>query len=120
MAFDRSQTRINRWSHRSWVSVVVGGAEPHGREVGVDLGGAERLVAEQFLNGAEVRAVVEQVCCEGVAEGVWADLWIEARFLEVLVELASNGSGAESAAVLVDEQRDSGVGHRLFTQFGEA
>jgi hypothetical protein len=79
--------------HGARVGVVVGLFEALGGEVGVDLGGAEGLVAEQFLHAAEVGAVVEEVGGEGVAQGVGADGGVEADLLEVLVELAADGAG---------------------------
>jgi hypothetical protein len=75
-------------------------------EVGVDLGGREGLVAQEFLDAAEVRAVVEEVGGEGVAEGVGGDGGVQADLDEVLVELAADGAGAEALAVLVEEEGD--------------
>ena len=86
----------------------------------VDLGRAQRLVAEQFLNRTQVRAVVQEVCREGVPQGVRADLWIQPRFFKVLVELAADRAGAETAAIFINKQRDVCVGHRLLTQRGKS
>ena len=52
------------------MGAVVDGGELRGGELGVALGGGEALVAEQFLNGAEVGAFFEQMGSEGVAQGV--------------------------------------------------
>ena len=41
-----------------------------GGELGVALGGGEALVAEQFLDGAEVGAFFQQMGAEGVAQCV--------------------------------------------------
>ena len=60
--------------------------------MGIDLCRTEGLVPEQFLYGAEVGTVVQEVGCERVSQGVWADLRIEACFLEVLIEFAPDGS----------------------------
>jgi len=38
--------------------------------VGVDLGGVEAVVSEQFLDVAQARSVAEKMGCAGVAEGV--------------------------------------------------
>ena len=75
-----------------WVCFVVGLAESLAGEVCVGLGGGEGLVAEEFLHGAEVGAVFEQVGGEGVAECVGGDARVEAYELEVLVELAADGA----------------------------
>ena len=61
---------------------------PAGREVRVDCGRLEAAVAEQRLNGADVGAVFEQVCCEGVAQGVGRDTFGDAGFRSS----GSNGS----------------------------
>ena len=53
---------------------------PAAHEVRVDLGRLEAAVAEQHLNGADVGAVFEQVCCEGVAQGVGRDTLGDAGF----------------------------------------
>ena len=54
------------------VGFVVDFSHVVGGDVGVDLGGDEVGVAEEFLDGAEVGAVVEEVGGEGVAQGVRA------------------------------------------------
>ena len=57
-------------------SVVEGAADGAGaasEDVGVDHGGADIGVAEEFLDGADVVAVFEQVGGEGVPEGVAVD-----------------------------------------------
>ena len=62
--------------------------------MGVDLGGREVSVPEQFLNDAQVGAVIEQVGGEGVAEGVGGDLM----------------RGGDGRAVLVEEAAQAPVG----------
>ena len=42
-------------------------------DLGIALGGAERLMPEEFLNRPEVRAPLQQVGCEGVAEAMGRD-----------------------------------------------
>ena len=60
----------------------------------VDLRGGEALVAQEFLHAAEIRAVVEHVRGEGVAERVRADIRVEAGFDQVFIEFAADGAGA--------------------------
>src|SRR6266404_431613 len=74
-------------------------------QVRVDLRGAQRLMAQQLLHAAEVRAVVEQVRGEAMPQRVRADRRVQADLLEVLVELAADRARAEAAAVLVHEER---------------
>ena len=46
------------------------GPEGGGVDVGVDLGGADALVAEKGLDDAEVGTAFEQGCGKGMAQGV--------------------------------------------------
>ena len=48
-------------------------------DVGVDHRGLEVTVAKQFLDGADVGAVFEQVCGEGVPEGVAGGALVDSR-----------------------------------------
>ncbi len=43
------------------------------KDVGVDHGGFDVFVAEEFLDGADVVSVLEEVCGEGVSKGVGGD-----------------------------------------------
>jgi hypothetical protein len=61
---------------RGRMSAVEGAADAGGaavENVGVDHGGRDILVAQQFLDGADVVAVLEQVGGEAVAKDVWDD-----------------------------------------------
>jgi len=49
--------------------------------MGVDHGGFDVFVSEEFLNGANVVAVLEEVGGEGVTEGVRGDGFLDAGFL---------------------------------------
>ena len=53
--------------------LIVDLFQPLGCQVRVDLGCAEALVAEQFLDASQVGTVVEEVRGEAVTEGVRAD-----------------------------------------------
>lgn len=46
-------------------------------DVGVDHGGFDVFVAEEFLDGADVVAALEEVGGEGVAEGVGCDAFVD-------------------------------------------
>ena len=104
------------------MSLVVGVAHSLGRQVRVDLGGRQRLMAEQLLDGTEIRAVVQQMCSEGVTQGVRTDGRIEADLLEILADLASNRAGGDPCVLLVHEQRHVGTEQFLgrFTPHGQA
>ena len=55
---------------RAWVGDAVGLLEPLRGDVGVDLRCPEARVAQEFLDGAEVRSPVEEVCGSGVTQSV--------------------------------------------------
>ena len=44
--------------------------QPGGLHVRVDLGGVDGRVAKQNLNGAQIGAAFQQMCGEGMPEGV--------------------------------------------------
>ena len=48
--------------------------------MGVDHGGADVFVSEQFLDGADVVAVLEEVGGKGVAKGMTGDTFSDAGF----------------------------------------
>jgi hypothetical protein len=63
--------------------LVVGFFEAFSGDVGVDLGGDEVGVAEEFLDAAEIGAGIEHVGGVAVAEFVGGEFWIEADEGEV-------------------------------------
>jgi hypothetical protein len=88
----------------AWVGVVVGVAHPLGGQVGVDLRGAQRLVPQELLHGAEVGPVLEQVGRERVAQRVRADRRIEPDLTEIFIEFATDRTRGDAPAVLVEEE----------------
>ena len=75
------------------------------KNVGVDHGDFDVFVAEEFLDGADVVAVLEEVGGEGVAEGVAADAFGEVGGSDGLFECF-----LESAFVEMVALPDFGVG----------
>jgi len=71
---------------RPGVGLVVGFFEAFGGDVGVDLGGDEMSVAEEFLDAAEVSASVEHMGGVAVTEFVRCEIRIEAGGGEVAFE----------------------------------
>lgn len=59
---------------RPWMRCVVNSRQMLKIKVGVDLGGRDVGMAEQFLNAAQVLARFEQVGGEGMAEHVRIDM----------------------------------------------
>src|SRR5579859_6148272 len=71
--------------------------------VGVFLGGGEGLVAEEFLNGAEVGAIGEKMGCKGVAEGVRMQIPIHVDETDVFFDDAADGALRETASGVIEE-----------------
>ena len=71
--------------------------------VGVFLSGGEGLVAEEFLNGAEVGAIGEEMSGEGVAERVRVQVPIHVDETDVFFDDAAYGTLGETAAGVVEE-----------------
>ena len=68
------------------LAVISGGLGVEGRfdgeaaefhNVGVDHGGFDVFVAEEFLDGSDIVAGLEEVGGEGVAEGVGGDVFVD-------------------------------------------
>ncbi len=78
--------------------------QPSPRDMGVDLGGGEAGVAEEFLDGAQVGAGLEQVGGEGVAQGVRADAMLSAGAQQMAMDDAADAAGGEGAAAGVQKQ----------------
>ena len=73
-------------------------------EVCVQLGGGDVLVAEHGLDGVEAGAALEQVSGEGVAEGVGADGFRDARGLRLELDEVEHGDAREVAAARVGQE----------------
>ena len=96
--------------------------------VGVFLRGGERLVAEQFLNGAEVGAVGKEMRGKGVAQRMWMQVPVDVRQAHVFLDDAADGALRQPAACVVEENsfrvrsgaaagaRASGLTQKLFAQ----
>src|SRR5688572_32501468 len=83
------------------MGLFVDGLHAGRADVRVDLRRAEALVAEQFLNAADVGAAIEQVGGETVPQGVRSGPLIEARSLEVLFRSEEHTSELQSQSNLV-------------------
>lgn len=80
-------------------------AEGFVREVGVDLRRRDVGVAEEFLHGAEVGAVHEEVRREAVAEFVRVDALCDAGFLGTRGDHSLHGArrdGTDHVAALIN------------------
>lgn len=75
-----------------------------GGDVGVYLGGAKVGVTQEFLDAAEVGAVVEEVGGETVAEFVGADFKTDGGVPEVFLEEVIDGAHGEAAAEFAQKE----------------
>jgi hypothetical protein len=60
------------------MSLLIGLSQALIGHVGVDLGGAQRGMAEKFLHAAQISTPVQQVCSGSVSKGVgtqWPNAW---------------------------------------------
>jgi len=105
---------------RSGMRLFVRLAERGGADVGVDLRGDQALVAQQFLHAADVRAAVEQVRGEAVAELVRGGAAVQAGELEVFFEHSGDASRGDPPAELVDEYGGFGTGGFAGVWFSDA
>src|ERR1051325_2186462 len=76
-------------------------------DVGVPLRGAQTRVAEQFLNGTQIGAALEQMRRERMPERVRADSHPLARRRDVLAADAIDAARSQPSAAKVHEQRIS-------------
>lgn len=88
---------------------VVEGAEVFGFDVSINLGGADVCVAEHFLDGAEVSAVMEEVGGEGVAEEVREDVLGDASDFGVALAELPEALGGEGFAAEAEEEVGGGA-----------
>ena len=85
---------------------MVGGngvAECLAREVGVDFGGGYAFVTEHFLHSTEVGPVFDQFSGEAVAEGVRADMLVDAGGIDGVLQHDEHHLPCEVAAAPVEE-----------------
>ena len=69
------------------------------------LRGGERLVAEEFLYGAEVSAVGKQVSGEGVTQRVWVQIPVNVSQADIFFNDSSHGALRKPAASVVQKNR---------------
>ncbi len=74
-------------------------------DLGVLLRGREGGVAEEFLDGAQVGAAIEQVGGEGVAQGVRGDVLEDAGLQQPRFEVALDAARRQPAAAMIDKER---------------
>lgn len=80
-----------------------GFAQKIGIQVGVNLSGEDRLVAEHLLYGAEIRAALNEVGSEGMAEGVRAYIFLDACLRGIFFYGSENADAAKLTAPAIEE-----------------
>ena len=84
------------------VGIFVDFFEAVDGDVGVNLGGGEGFMAQEFLYDAEVCAGVEHVGGEGMSQGVWCDFATTGEYLlHVFIYAALDGAGGDGTATEV-------------------
>src|SRR5438477_12420402 len=92
-------------------------AQPAAGYVSINFSGADARVTEQFLDDAEVGAVLEQMSGKTVAQHVRGDVALDARAANALLDAQPQRHGGEGGAAL--SEKDVG-GRTRFDQFGPA
>jgi hypothetical protein len=86
------------------VRFVVNRHQVGERDLRVALGGGEASVPEQFLDGAQVGAVGQQVGGVGVAKAVGMKRRVTREMRDVELDDGTRSAGAEAPAAMIDEQ----------------
>lgn len=63
-------------------------------QMGIYLGSTQAAMAKQFLNAAQVSALVEHVSGKGVSQRMRTDRWVQSGLGEILVQFASDTARA--------------------------
>lgn len=79
-------------------------AQVYAVEVGVNLGCEDAFVAQHGLHRAKIRAVLHQVRREGMAEGVWADVFVNSRLRNLCFYQIEYGDAAQFVPESIDKQ----------------
>ena len=91
------------------MSLVVHGTQPRDRDVGVELRGGQRRVAEQFLDDAQVGAALEQMRRGAVPQPVRADVRCTVDGGHGLVHDGAGLPWIDAAAAGAEQQRRARV-----------
>src|SRR6266850_3466680 len=90
-------------SFRARMGLVVHVHDMLDRELRVPLGRRQTLMAQQFLDGAQVRAFFQHVGTKSMAESMWVHVGGKAFGDGDALDDTSHAAGSEAAATLVDE-----------------
>ena len=76
----------------SWMGLMVGFGEVFQRKMGVNLGGRRGGVPKEFLDGAQIGAMGEQMGGEGVAQFMGREVGGESCLREPMLHKTFNGA----------------------------
>src|SRR5215212_12122140 len=83
--------------------LLVGAPEPLIRDVGVDLGGGQRGVAEKRLHAARVGPSLEEMSGHGVPQSVWSEVGGAVDDLQTAMNDPPDHSCIDSPAAVPNE-----------------
>ena len=79
-------------------------AQPFNTHMSVYLGSRQALVSEHLLHNADIRAVIDQMRCEGMPERMRADLLRNSGFSHVLFYYHCNSALGNPASAKINQQ----------------
>src|SRR5689334_6158643 len=85
------------------MKLSVQGLEPVPIDVGVNLRRADARMAEQFLNGAQIRAAGKQMSGKAVAKRVRADIIVQTRPTHILLDQNPEHLARQPSAAAADK-----------------
>jgi hypothetical protein len=91
---------LGLWSR---VEAAVNVAKTVGGDVGIDFGGGDGGVAEEFLDDAEISAVLEQVRGEAVSEHMRSDVTFDAGHAGAFLDAQPKRHRGERSSALGEE-----------------
>jgi hypothetical protein len=88
------------------VSFVIDLQEMTGGKLGITLGGGEAFVAQKFLDGAQIRTFLEQMCTKRMTQSVGVNVgWKATGDCNPFHDTAHTARSEALAIAQIDEQR---------------
>src|SRR4051812_39907216 len=90
---------------RLWMGLAVSIDQLRGVDMRVSLSRAQARVAQQFLNGAQIRPCFEQVCREGVPQRVRTDAVAGAALADIAAHQLVDAARRQPGPLVIQKQR---------------
>ena len=74
-------------------------------DMGIDLGGGQIPVSEHLLDAPEITPAVQEVCGEGMAEGMGAHFLVQGGLPDPFADDPARAAAGQPQAVVVQEKR---------------